>query len=74
MRIDMRIVLGLLIGIYGLGTAPFDAIRPSLINRPVKAFHDSTNASVAALAAELSPTRMRGSLGQGQIGRFADKF
>jgi hypothetical protein len=78
MRIDVRIVLGLLVGIYGFGTAPFDAIRPSLINRPVKAFYDSTNASVAVLAAGLSPMRMRGgvsSLAHGSpVGGFADRF
>jgi hypothetical protein len=58
----MRLLLGLMVSLYGLGATPFDNFRPALINRPVKAFYNSTNASVALLAAGLSPRNLRGSV------------
>jgi hypothetical protein len=74
----MRVLLGLLVSLYGLGATPFDSFRPALINRPVKAFYNSTNASVAALAAGLSPANLRGSVApiarDSQIGSLTADF
>jgi hypothetical protein len=74
----MRIVLGLLLSLYGLGASPFDSLRPTLINRPIKAFYNSTNASVAVLAAGLSPARVRGGVANmardSEIGMVAENF
>jgi hypothetical protein len=74
----MRIVLGLLFSIYGFGASPFDSLRPALINRPVKAFYNSANASVAVLAAGLSPVRVRGGVAtmarDSQVGLMAENL
>jgi hypothetical protein len=70
--------MGLLVSLYGLGASPFDSLRPALINRPIKAFYDSTNASVAVLASGFSPVRVRGGVAtiasDSQVGRLAGNF
>jgi len=74
----MRLLLSVLVGLYGFGATPFDNFRPALINRPVKAFYNSTNASVAVLASGLSPLNLRGSATtiarDSQVGLLAAEF